>query len=139
MYAKSWDDVYLATILFVILVPIAFYLTRSLNALAFGDDVASSHGLTIPKTRVVALLIGVGLTTVAVTIVGTIGFIGLLAPHIARRMVGFSHLPLMITSMLLGVLLLTLADFIGRVLLAPKEIPSGLLLLLSVHRICFIY
>jgi len=129
-YAKSWDDVYLATILFVILVPIALYLTRSLNALAFGDDVASSHGLTVPKTRVFALLIGVALTTVAVTIVGTIGFVGLLAPHIARRMVGYSHLPLMITSMLLGGLLLTFADFVGRVLLAPKEIPSGLVVAL---------
>ncbi|OIJ19053.1 iron ABC transporter permease [Anaerobacillus alkalidiazotrophicus] len=129
-YAKGWNDVYIALILFIILVPIAIYLTRSLNALAFGDDVATSHGLAVPKTRVIALIIGVALTTAAVSIVGTIGFIGLLAPHIARRLVGYSHLPLMIFSMLLGGFLLTFADFIGRVLLAPKEIPSGLVVTL---------
>ncbi|OIJ17235.1 hypothetical protein BKP37_01650 [Anaerobacillus alkalilacustris] len=129
-YAKGWNDVSIALILFIILVPIAIYLTRSLNALAFGDDVATSHGLAVPKTRVIALIIGVALTTAAVSIVGTIGFIGLLAPHTARRLVGYSHLPLMIISMLLGGFLLTLADFIGRVLLAPKEVPSGLVVAL---------
>jgi len=129
-YAKGWGDLYLALVLFIILVPIAIYLTRSLNALAFGDEVAISHGLNVSKTRAWSLIIGVALSASAVSIVGTIGFIGLLAPHIARRLVGYFHLPLMIVSMMLGGLLLSLADFIGRVMIAPKEIPSGLVVAL---------
>jgi iron complex transport system permease protein len=129
-YAKGWGDVEIVTIVFLLLIPIAIYFTRSLNALAFGDDVAASHGLEISKTRIWALVIGVALTAGAVSIVGTIGFIGLLAPHIARRLVGYSHLPLMIVSMLIGGFLLVLADFIGRVILTPKEIPSGLVVAL---------
>ncbi|WP_227937122.1 iron ABC transporter permease [Alkalihalobacillus deserti] len=129
-YAKGWGDVQLVTIIFLLLIPFAIYFTRSLNALAFGDDVAASHGLEISRTRIWALIIGVALTAGAISIVGTIGFIGLLAPHIARRVVGYSHLPLMVTSMLVGGFLLVLADFIGRVLLAPKEIPSGLVVAL---------
>ncbi|MDW7652187.1 MAG: iron ABC transporter permease [Bacillota bacterium] len=129
-YAKSWSDVYLALLVFILVIPFALYLTRSLDALAFGDEIATSHGLLVSKTRAWALVIGITLSVSAVTIVGTIGFIGLLAPHIARRLVGYFHLPLMIVSMLLGGLILSLADFIGRVSLAPKEIPSGLVVAL---------
>ncbi|SFC23657.1 iron complex transport system permease protein [Alkalibacterium subtropicum] len=129
-YAKGWSDVYLALMLFLILVPVALYLTRSLNALAFGDDIAASHGLYITKVRAFSLITGAALSAAAVSIVGTIGFIGLLAPHIARRLIGYFHLPLMIVSMMIGGLLLNLADFLGRVLITPKEIPSGLVVTL---------
>jgi len=129
-YAKGWNDLYIASVLFILLIPVAIYLTRSLNALAFGDEIATSHGLNVSQTRAWSLIIGVVLSASAVSIVGTIGFIGLLAPHIARRLVGYFHLPLMIVSMMLGGLLLCLADFIGRVIIAPKEIPSGLVVAL---------
>jgi len=121
---------YLAVILFTLLVPAAIYLTRALNALAFGDEIATSHGLSVTKARAFALVIGVALSAAAVSMVGTIGFIGLLAPHIARRLMGYFHLPLMIVSMMIGGLLLNLADLLGRVLIAPKEIPSGLVVTL---------
>ncbi|TCP96956.1 iron complex transport system permease protein [Serpentinicella alkaliphila] len=129
-YAKGWNDLYLASILFILLVPVAIYFTRHLNTLAFGDEIATSHGLNVSHTRAWSLIIGVVLSASAVSIVGTIGFIGLLAPHIARRLVGYFHFPLMIVSMMLGGLLLSLADFIGRVIIAPKEIPSGLVVAL---------
>ena len=129
-YAKGWSDLYLAVILFTLLVPAAIYLTRALNALAFGDEIATSHGLSVTKARAFALVIGVALSAAAVSMVGTIGFIGLLAPHIARRLMGYFHLPLMIVSMMIGGLLLNLADLLGRVLIAPKEIPSGLVVTL---------
>ncbi len=129
-YAKGWDDLYLALILFILFVPPAVYFTRSLNSLAFGDEIATSHGLKVSKTRAWALVTGVALAASAVSLVGTIGFIGLLAPHIARRLVGYFHLPLMVISAMIGGLLLNLADFIGRVIIAPKEIPSGLVVAL---------
>ena len=98
--------------------------------MTFGDDVAAGLGLNIRSTRVWALVVGVAISTAAVSIVGTIGFIGLVAPHIARRLVGFRHLPLMLSSGLIGGLLLVTADFIGRTLIAPNDIPSGLIVAL---------
>lgn len=129
-YGKGWEDVQFALILFVLFIGPAIYITRSLDTLTFGDDVAAGLGLNIRSTRVWALIIGVAISTVAVSVVGTIGFIGLVAPHIARRLVGFRHLPLMLASGLLGGLLLVTADFIGRILIAPKDIPSGLIVAL---------
>ncbi|MDN7241930.1 iron ABC transporter permease [Planococcus sp. N028] len=129
-YGKGWEDVQFALILFVLFIGPAIYITRSLDTLTFGDDVAAGLGLRIRSTRVWALIIGVAISTAAVSIVGTIGFIGLVAPHIARRLVGFRHLPLMLASGLLGGLLLVTADFVGRILIAPKDIPSGLIVAL---------
>ncbi|MEB1808520.1 MAG: iron ABC transporter permease [Bacillaceae bacterium] len=129
-YGKSWDDVYMALLLFGVFIGPAIYLTRKLDTLTFGDDVASGLGLSVRSTRVWALLNGVALSTAAVSLVGVIGFIGLVAPHIARRIVGFRHYPLMIVSGLLGGLLLVVADFIGRIVIAPKDIPSGLIVAL---------
>ncbi|RNF40143.1 iron ABC transporter permease [Planococcus salinus] len=129
-YAKGWDDVQFALLLLLLFIFPAVYITRSLDTLTFGDDVAAGLGLNIRSTRVWALIIGVAISTAAVSIVGTIGFIGLVAPHIARRLVGFRHLPLMLSSGLIGGLLLVTADFIGRILIAPKDIPSGLVVAL---------
>ncbi|WP_247747035.1 iron ABC transporter permease [Alkalihalobacillus sp. BA299] len=129
-YGKSWDDVQLALLLFIIFIGPAIYMTRKLDTLTFGDDVASGLGLSVRSSRVWTLLIGVALSTAAVSLVGVIGFIGLVAPHIARRIVGFRHFPLIIVSALLGGLLLVVADFIGRIVIAPKDIPSGLIVAL---------
>jgi ABC-type Fe3+-siderophore transport system permease subunit len=129
-YAKGWDDVQLALLLFVLLLGPAIYVTRSLDALTFGDDVASGLGLSVRNARIGAMIIGVAISTAGVALVGTIGFVGLVAPHIARRLVGFRHLPLLLVSGLIGGLLLVSADFIGRIIIAPKDVPSGLVVAL---------
>ncbi|WOV87634.1 iron ABC transporter permease [Sporosarcina oncorhynchi] len=129
-YGKGWEDVQLALVMVAILIGPAIYLTRSLDTLTFGDDVAAGLGLSVKSTRVWALVVGVAISTAGVAIVGTIGFVGLVAPHIARRLVGFRHLPLLTVSGLLGGLLLVTADFVGRILIAPKDIPSGLVVAL---------
>ncbi|MCL7746232.1 iron ABC transporter permease [Halalkalibacter alkaliphilus] len=126
-YGKGWDDVYYALILFALFIGPAIYMTRKLDTLTFGDDVASGLGVSVRSARVWALVIGVALSTIAVSLVGTIGFIGLVAPHIARRLVGYRHLPLILVSGLLGGLLLVTADLLGRILITPNEIPSGLI------------
>ncbi|MBE3102619.1 MAG: iron ABC transporter permease [Bacilli bacterium] len=129
-YGKGWDDVQLALLFLVLFIGPAIYVTRSLDALTFGDDVASGLGLSVRNARVGAMVIGVAISTAGVALVGTIGFVGLVAPHIARRLVGFRHLPLLVTSGLIGGLLLVTADFIGRIAIAPKDIPSGLVVAL---------
>ncbi|RNA67479.1 iron ABC transporter permease [Alteribacter keqinensis] len=129
-YGNSWGSVQFAIILLVVFLVPAVYLTRSLDGLMFGDDVASGLGMNVRSVRIGALFTGVAISTAAVSIVGTIGFIGLVSPHIARRLTGYKHLPLLIISGLLGGLLLVTADFIGRVVIAPKDIPSGLVVAL---------
>ncbi|WP_026688421.1 iron ABC transporter permease [Alteribacter aurantiacus] len=129
-YGNGWGSVQMASLLlFILLVP-ALYLTRNLDGLLFGDDVAQGLGMNVRYVRLGALFTAVAVSTAAVSIVGTIGFIGLVAPHIARRLTGYKHFPLLLVSGLLGGLLLVVADFIGRVVIAPKDIPSGLVVAL---------
>ncbi|MBB6733790.1 iron chelate uptake ABC transporter family permease subunit [Cohnella zeiphila] len=80
-------------------------------------------GLRLRRTRLAVSAIAVAL---AAANVGTVGFIGLLAPHAARMLAGPSHRRGLVLSLLLGGLLLVAADWIGRIVLSPKEIPSGI-------------
>jgi ferric hydroxamate transport system permease protein len=73
-----------------------------------------------------SVAIAVGLAATAVSTVGTISFVGLLAPHAARLLVGSRHRQLLPIAAILGAILVTLADSLGRIILAPREIPSGL-------------
>ncbi|WP_025701491.1 iron chelate uptake ABC transporter family permease subunit, partial [Paenibacillus forsythiae] len=66
----------------------------------------------------------------AVATVGTVGFVGLIAPHAARILIGHNHRRLLPATLLIGALLLMAADLVGRLLLSPKEIPSGLVVAL---------
>ncbi|MEU4421046.1 iron ABC transporter permease [Actinoplanes sp. NPDC024001] len=105
------------------------YLTvtgRRLDALAVGDETAHTLGVSPDRFRlwllvVVSLCIGV-----LVSASGSIGFVGLVVPHLARRAVGSPHVRVVPVAALLGAILLVLADLIARVLLAPQEIPIGI-------------
>lgn len=127
-YARSWDD--LRTILpwVVVLFPVAWVVARQLDFLAIGDDSARGLGVAIERVRVISMATGVGLAAIAVSVVGTIGFVGLIGPHTARLVLGEQqrHRNLVIGAALFGAILLVIADTVGRAALAPKEIPSGL-------------
>ena len=97
-----------------------------MNALALGDDLASGLGLGVGGMRGALMLLSAALTAAAVSTAGTVGFVGLAAPHIARRLVGPSHEGLMPASALTGGLLLMGADLIGRWVIAPSELPVGI-------------
>ncbi|MCG8424131.1 MAG: iron ABC transporter permease [Proteobacteria bacterium] len=97
-----------------------------LDRLTLGDDVAASLGVDIRPLRRTALLIGVVLTAAAVAVGGLIGFIGLLGPHIARRLVGATHRRLVPVAVLVGALVVMAADTAARTAFAPREIPVGL-------------
>ena len=126
-YGSSWEHVSLAMIAVVLFFPIIYYFSRTFDVLLFGDELATGIGLKTQKVRLYMIILGVALSAVSVAIVGTIGFIGLLAPHAARRMVGVKHQYMFPITILLGGILLTVADFLGRFLLAPKDVPAGLL------------
>jgi len=101
-------------------------LARPLDALALGDDTAESLGLSAPGFRVAIVLAATLTTAAAVAMAGIIGFIGLIAPHAARLVVGGRHGRLLATSCLLGALLLLLADDVARTLAPPLEIPVSI-------------
>jgi len=126
-YGSSWNHVVIALVALIIFVPIIYYYSRTYDALIFGEELAIGFGINTRKLRLWMIIIGVMISAISVSIVGTIGFIGLLAPHAARRMVGVKHQAVFPVSILLGGIILLVADFLGRYLLAPNDVPAGLL------------
>jgi ferric citrate transport system permease protein len=110
----------------VVLVPLLFYYARRLDTLGLGDDLAAGLGEPVERTRRLTLLISVALASAVVAGAGTVGFVGLVAPHIARRLVGAKHSAYLPVAALLGTLMMLIADTIARGLIPPLEIPSGL-------------
>lgn len=129
-YGRGWNQFYSLFIFLIVLVPIAYYLGRKFDLLAFGDESSTGFGLPVRGTRLWAMIIGVLLAAGAVASVGTIGFLGLMAPHAVRMMIGHHTRRSIILSGLLGGLMLVIADTIGRTIMAPIEIPSGLIIML---------
>lgn len=129
-YGRSWEQFYSLFVFLIVLCPVAYYLGRKFDLLAFGDESSTGFGLPVRGTRLSAMIIGVLLAAGAVASVGTIGFLGLVAPHVVRMMIGHHTRRSIILSGLLGGLLLVTADTIGRTIMAPTEIPSGLIIML---------
>lgn len=102
------------------------FLSRPLDALALGDDTARSLGLSVGAFRLAIVLAATLTTAAAVAAAGIIGFVGLVAPHAARRIVGGRSSRLLPASCFLGALLLLLADGLARGLAAPREIPVSI-------------
>ncbi|MBE9068019.1 iron ABC transporter permease, partial [Leptolyngbya cf. ectocarpi LEGE 11479] len=102
-------------------------LSRELNALQMGDDVARSLGSRLEWQRGWLLLSAVALAGSAVATAGSIAFVGLMAPHIARQLVGPSHEGLLPTAALTGGMVVIVADLMGRLLFAPIELPCGII------------
>ena len=126
LWGRNWDHLMLAWPLLPLL-PVSLLLAQRLNLLALGDAAAQALGVSVNRTRQQALLLAVLLASGAVAVAGTVAFIGLLAPHLARFLVGADHRRLLPLSALLGGLLLLVADTLGRGLLSPLEVPAGIM------------
>lgn len=123
-----WDAV-LGIALVVVFVTLAILLVngRSLDAMTAGDETALTLGLSPDRTRVGMLVIVAVCTGSLVAAAGAIGFIGLVVPHLARRLVGSIHARMLPVAALLGALLLIWADALARTLMQPRELPIGIL------------
>ena len=108
------------------LLPLTFLLARRLDVLGLGDDLAAGLGERVEHLRRLTLVVAVALACAATAVGGTIAFLGLIAPHMARRLVGPRHARLLPASALLGALLLVIADAIGRGIHPPLELPAGI-------------
>ena len=127
VYGRTWEHVWSLLPWLVVLVPLAFVLAKQLNALNLGDDVARSLGSPVEWQRGLLLLVSVALVGASVATAGTIAFVGLIAPHLGRQLVGPTHEGLIPVSALMGGLIVVLADWLGRVLFAPIELPCGVI------------
>lgn len=107
-------------------VTISFKKANVLNVLTLNEMSAINLGVHIEKERRYLLFLSVGLAASSVSVSGGIGFVGLIAPHVARRLVGGNFKVLLPVTALLGALFVLAADTLGRSLFAPAEIPAGI-------------
>lgn len=127
VYGRSWEEVWSVAPWLAVLVPLALGKARQLNALNLGDDVAKGLGSPVEWERGWLLAIATALTGAAVATAGTISFVGLMAPHIARQLVGSTHQGLIPVSATIGAMMVVVADLLGRSLFAPTELPCGVI------------
>lgn len=124
--AASWQKV---TITAPVILPGSIFIiifARDLNLMVLGEDSASSLGISVKKSRLIFLLISTIITASAVAVSGVIGFVGLIVPHAMRIITGPDHRTLIPYSMLGGAILLLVSDTIARTIIAPTEIPVGI-------------
>lgn len=109
---------------------VAWALARPLNLLARGDLQAASLGVQVGPLRIAVYLLASLLTAASVTIAGSIGFVGLVVPHMVRMVLGADHRRLLPAAALAGGALLLFADTLARTVLAPQQLPVGVLMAL---------
>jgi ferric citrate transport system permease protein len=127
LWGRNWDYLWPLLPWLIILVPFSFYLAWSLDLFALGEETANALGVDTQRLQVIALLSSVALASVSVAVCGTIGFVGLLAPHLARLLVGSRHKLILPCAALIGALLVLSADTLARNLAPPLELPAGVL------------
>ncbi|EPJ55407.1 MAG: hypothetical protein OFPI_03850 [Osedax symbiont Rs2] len=125
--AANWQDVSILSASALVLIPLLVLCSRAMGALRFGEQSAVCLGTRIHSTKYLLIGCSVALAATATSIVGPIGFIGLIAPHAARRLCRSSVVAHLLLSALLGALLVLAADLAGRSLIAPSQIPAGIL------------
>lgn len=126
-YGRTLPQVAPVAIALLVLTPVIVHARRELDLLALDDDVPRILGVRLERTRLAALVCAALLTAAAVSAIGVVGFVGLVAPHAARALVGGRHTRILPVAALLGAFLVSVADSLGRTLLAPAQIPAGLL------------
>ncbi len=128
IWGTSWYQVKALIPYLLILIPILFTKVNVLDLLLLGEEASLALGVRVERERRILLIVSVALAASCVSVSGGISFIGLVGPHIARRYIGARHRMLIPTSMLIGGLLLLMADTIGRSLFQPIEIPVGIVI-----------
>ena len=127
LWGRSWSYLNVVLPWLVVLLPLPFIFCRDLDTLGLGENKASTLGVTVSKVQISVLVLAVALSTTAVAICGPIAFLGLVAPHLARRLVGGRHRSLLPAALIIGALLLQLSDILARVIDPPTELPAGIL------------
>lgn len=128
IYSASWEQIYSMIPWFLIVVPFFVWKAPVLNLLQLNEVSIIGLGLRANRVRFLLLLGSVGLISSSVIVSGSIGFVGLIAPHIARRLVGMHYPYILPISGLTGMLLVVVGDWIGRTIFAPAELAVGIVI-----------
>ncbi|WP_439021987.1 FecCD family ABC transporter permease [Bacillus thuringiensis] len=126
----KWEHLKFLVPIILITIVFATMLGRSISLISMGDDVATNLGVKTNRTRILGMIIVVILAGVSVSAVGSIGFVGLVIPHIARKLVGVNYRLIIPMSAFLGAMLLVLADLGARTVNPPKELAIGIMVAL---------
>ncbi|MGH0446446.1 FecCD family ABC transporter permease [Bacillus mycoides] len=126
----KWEHLKFLVPIILITIVFATALGRSISLISMGDDVATNLGVKTNRTRILGMIMVVILAGVSVSAVGSIGFVGLVIPHIARKLVGVNYQLIIPMSALLGAILLVLADLGARTVNPPKELAIGIMVAL---------
>ncbi|MGW0905112.1 iron ABC transporter permease [Streptomyces sp. NPDC002853] len=129
-YGRTFPDVVPVAVALAIALPVLLALRGRLDLLAVDEDTPRIVGVRVERTRFTALAIAAVLAALSVIAVGVVGFVGLVAPHLARSLVGARHGRAIPVAMLLGGVLVCVADALGRTLVAPAQVPAGLMIAL---------
>lgn len=123
----SWENLPLALFGTALALATGLCLRDKLDALLGGEETATSLGVNVGRLRLLVFSLSALSTAALVALSGVVGFVGLMVPHIARSLVGVRHGPLVLTSALFGAMLLVASDLLSRVILAPQELPVGII------------
>ncbi len=126
-WGANWQELIMIFIIFIIGFSISLFYGRDLNAMVLGDSTAQSIGINVEQSKRILLVLMTFLTSATVAFCGSIGFIGLMIPHFTRMLIGSDNKRLLIFSAFGGALLLLWADIIARTIIAPIELPVGIL------------
>jgi iron complex transport system permease protein len=123
----NWFAIQIVLGILAVTIPILLWYSMDLNVMGSGDEAAKSMGVDVNRVRIVTLVLTSLMTAGIICFTGTIGFIGLVGPHICRMIVGPDHRFLLPASALMGALILVSADIAARTLFAPQVIPIGIM------------
>ncbi|MFJ2503449.1 iron ABC transporter permease [Microbacterium sp. NPDC087592] len=129
-YGRVWEQVLPLAIVLAIALPFVVMSRRELDVLSLDEDTPRLVGIRLEPVRLTLLVVAAVLAALSVTAIGVIGFVGLVAPHAARALVGARHARVIPVAVLLGGLLVGVADTIGRTVIAPAQLPAGLVVAL---------
>jgi iron complex transport system permease protein len=123
--ASGWNMLLTVTPLIAIGSVLAFWLSNDLDAFLLGEEQAAALGVNVERKKFLLLAVGALMTGAAVALSGLVGFVGLIVPHVTRILLGPQHRLLLPASLLCGAIFLVIADLIARTVIAPQEIPLG--------------
>lgn len=136
----SWENVKLLSLTFIFSFLCLIYFHREMDILSFGDVFALSQGVEVKRTKIILIGLSTLLTGASVALTGVIGFVDLVAPHVARRLFGATHRWVLPSSALVGGLLCVLADTVARSILQSRELPIGAVTaLIGAPFFCYIF
>ncbi|WP_289637361.1 iron ABC transporter permease, partial [uncultured Adlercreutzia sp.] len=126
IWGATWENIPILAAGLGVLTALALYQARTLDVLGLGAAAATGLGANVPRATAALTAVAVGASGLCCAVGGGLTFVGLVCPHVARRLVGPSFRVLVPASVLVGATLMLIADIVSRTLLAPNEIPVGI-------------